>query len=100
MHIYGMERDGDSIPAPSKVPVIDPETVQGYLVSPVTVYPDIFKVHRDTRAVRTNTSIPSWLKDMAEARGINYSQVLETALMEIMDVAPVSNYKATHRHAP
>ena len=86
--IYGMEKDNEAIPVPSKTPVIDPETGSGYLVSPVTVYPDIFKVQRDTRAVRTNTSIPSWLKDMAEAKGINYSQVLETALMEMMDLAP------------
>ena len=90
LHLYGMERDGDPIPEPSKTPAIDPETEPGYLVSPVTVYPDIYKVQRDTRAVRTNTSIPSWLKDMAEARGINYSQVLETALMEMMGVGPAS----------
>ena len=95
LHIYGMEKDGDSIPAPSKALVIDPETEPGYLVSPVTVFPDIYKVHRNTRAVRTNTSIPSWLKDMAEARGINYSQVLETALLEMMDVAPVSGNRVS-----
>ncbi|MDR0294136.1 MAG: type II toxin-antitoxin system HicB family antitoxin [Oscillospiraceae bacterium] len=97
LHIYGMEKDGESIPAPSKVPVIDPQTEPGYLLSPVTIYPDIFKVDRDSRAVRTNTSIPSWLKDMAEARGINYSQVLETALMEMMDVGPVSGSLAARK---
>ena len=96
LHIYGMEKDGDQVPLPSKVPVIDPETESGYLVSPVTIFPDIYKVQKDTRAVRTNTSIPSWLKDMAEARGINYSQVLETALLEILDVTYVSNSRATH----
>ena len=97
LHIYGMEKDGDTIPAPSKVLTIDPETAPGYLVSPVTVFPDIFKVHKDTRAVRTNTSIPSWLKDMAEARGINYSQVLETALLEMMDIVPASNNSVINR---
>jgi len=91
LHIYGMEKDGDLVPMPSKFPIIDPDTEPGYLVSPVTIFPDIFKVHKDTRAVRTNTTIPSWLKDMAEARGINYSQVLETALLEMMDVSTVSN---------
>ena len=90
LHIYGMEKDGDPIPTPSGVPVIAPETESGYLVSPVTIFPDMFRVKRDSRAVRTNTSIPSWLKDMAEARGINYSQVLETALMEMMDVGHIA----------
>ena len=86
LHIYSMEKDGDMIPNPSKVPIIDPETEPGYLVSPVTIFPDIFRMSRNNRAVRTNTFIPSWLRDMAEARGINYSQVLETALMEMMDI--------------
>lgn len=86
LHIYGMEKDGDPIPFPSKSPEIDPATEPGYLVSPVTVFPDIFKVNRDNRAVRTNTTIPSWLKDLAEAKGINYSQILEAALMEVLGV--------------
>ena len=86
LHIYGIEKDNEVVPKPSKTPKIDPDTEQGYLLSPVTVFPDIFKVYKDKRAVRTNTSIPSWLKDMAEARGINYSQVLETALIEVMGI--------------
>ena len=86
LHIYGMEKDGDPIPAPAKVPLIDPETAAGYLVSPITIYPDMFKIGKDTRSVKTNTTIPAWLKEMAEAKGVNYSQVLQTALMEMLGV--------------
>ena len=43
LHLYGMEQDGDEIPAPSKAPKIDPETAPGFLVSPVTVYPELVK---------------------------------------------------------
>jgi len=86
LHIYGMEKDGDHIPAPSKVPAIDPETLAGYLVSPITIYPDMFKIEKDNRAVKTNTTIPAWLKEMAEAKSVNYSQVLQTALMEILGI--------------
>ena len=86
LHVYHMEKDGDSLPKPSRNPVIDPATEPGYLVSPVIIYPDAFKDMRDTRSVRTNITIPSWLKDLAEANGINYSQVLQTALMDILDV--------------
>ena len=87
LHIYGLEKDGDPIPTPAKVPAIDPETAIGYLVSPITVYPDMFKVEKNNRAVKTNTTIPAWLKEMAEAKGVNYSQVLQTALMEILGVS-------------
>ncbi len=36
LHIYGMEKDGDEISAPSKTPQVDPETADGYIVEPVT----------------------------------------------------------------
>ena len=36
LHLRGMERDGDSIPAPSQTPKIDPATAAGFLVALVT----------------------------------------------------------------
>lgn len=43
LHLYGMEKDGDQIPAPSAAPEIDSETVPGYLVCPVTVFPSLVR---------------------------------------------------------
>ena len=86
LHIYGMEKDGDTIPSPSEFNQIAREDVEGCVICPIVVYPDIVKNEADSRAVKTNTTIPSWLKDLAEARGINYSQVLQTALIEILGV--------------
>lgn len=34
----------------------------------------------DTRAVRKNVSLPAWLSNMADKKGINCSQVLQEAL--------------------
>jgi predicted RNase H-like HicB family nuclease len=84
LHIYGMEKDLDKIPVPSKSLEVDPETTTGYLVSPVTVFPDIVKNELDNRAVKTNLTIPAWLKEMAEARGVNYSKILQAALMDYL----------------
>lgn len=84
LHIYGMEKDGDEIPAPSKSPHVDPETVAGYMVSPISVFPDIVRNELDNRAVKTNLTIPAWLKEMAEAQGVNYSKVFQTALMDYL----------------
>lgn len=39
LHLYGMEKDGDPIPAPSATPEVDPETIPGYLIRPVVVFP-------------------------------------------------------------
>ena len=86
LHIYGMEKDGEALPNPSKTPTVDPDTQPGFLVSPITVFPDIAKNEMDNRAVRTNTTIPAWLKDLAEEKGINYSMVLQSALIEVLGV--------------
>lgn len=84
LHIYGLERGGETAPAPSKSPAIDPETESGYLVSFVTVYPDVVKNELDNRRIKTTISLPAWLKDIAEDRGVNYSRVLETALKDYL----------------
>lgn len=86
LHIYGMEKDGDTIPEPSKVPVIDPDTAPGYLVSPIVIFPDMVKNELDNRRVKTNVTLPTWLKDAAEQKGVNYSRVLETALLDYLDI--------------
>lgn len=82
LHIYGMEQDGDALPEPSKAPVVDPDTAPGYLVSPITVFPDLVSDELNNRRVKTNITIPAWLKEAAEARGANFSRVLETALLD------------------
>lgn len=87
-HIYGMERDDDEIPYPSKTAKIDPDTNEGYIISPVTIYPDLVKAELDNRAIRTNVTIPAWLKDLAEKEGINFSKILQVALMEYLDIYP------------
>lgn len=82
LHLYGLEKDGENIPAPSERPEIDPDTTSGYLVSMITVYPEMVKNELDNRRVRTNVTLPAWLKRAAEEKGVNYSQLLEAALLE------------------
>ncbi len=86
LHIYGMEKDGDEIPLPSESPLIEGETTSWYIISPVTVFPDLVRNELDNRAVKTNLTIPSWLKELAEARGVNYSKLLQAALMDYLGV--------------
>ena len=86
LHIYGMEQDGDALPSPSLTPEVDPDTTKGYIVADVTVFPDLVKDELDNRRVKTNITIPAWLKDMAEAHRVNYSRLLETALMDYLEI--------------
>ena len=86
LHLYGMEKDGEPIPAPSEHPAVDPETAAGYLISPVTVFPSIIRNELDNRRVKTNVTIPAWLKEVAERNHANYSRILESALLEYLDI--------------
>ena len=40
----------------------------------------------DTKSVRKNVTIPSWLNYEAEQAGINVSKVLQDALMNVLNV--------------
>ena len=89
LHLYGMEKDNEPIPSPTEDPgklSIEPETSEGYIISMVTVYPDIVKNQLDNRAVKTNITIPAWLKEMAEEQDVNFSQLLQASLKEHLHI--------------
>jgi predicted RNase H-like HicB family nuclease len=81
LHIYGMEQDGDALPERTDEL---PELAAGSLVMPITVYPDLVKDRLDNRREKTTVTLPHWLKVSAEANGVNYSRVLESALKETL----------------
>ena len=85
IHLYEMEKDNDEISPPTTDPgklAIDPETSGSYVLFAVTIFPDMVKDRLDNRAVKTNTTLPAWLKEMAEEQGVNFSQILQTSLKE------------------
>ena len=74
-----MERDGEEIPdmsTPDKIQVVD-----GFLV---VIEFDMMEYRRRhcSRAVKKTLSIPEWLNEAAIRAGVNFSQVLQEALME------------------
>ena len=43
---------------------------------------EAYRRQLNTKAIRKNCTIPSWLNDKAEAAGINFSRVLQDALID------------------
>jgi predicted RNase H-like HicB family nuclease len=84
LHIYGMEKDGEQ--APERTDRI-PEIKSGDMVVPVSVYPDMFREEMNNRREKTTVTIPHWLKSAAEAEGLNYSRLLETAIKDALGEA-------------
>lgn len=60
----------------------DGETILSY----VDIDSGEYRRKIDTKAVRKNVTIPSWLNYEAEHAGINVSRVLQEALMNVLNV--------------
>ena len=52
----------------------------GYLCSLVLADTDAWRHAHATKAVKKTLTLPQWLNEAAEARGVNFSQVLQEAL--------------------
>ena len=83
LHVYSMEHDGDALPEATTPPFN--EMPEGGIVMPITIFPDIVKNSLDNRAVKTNITLPAWLKDWAGMQGISLSQTLQTALRQMYE---------------
>ena len=84
LHVYGRERDGDEIPTPSLN--LSRESTDGNVVMPVTIHPDLYRAKRDNERIKTNITLPAWLKRIAEEQKVNYSRLLETALIDYLQL--------------
>lgn len=84
LHLYGMEQDGEPIPESD---VNAPYALQdNEMLVPVIAWMTPFRDSMENRAVKKTLTIPAWLNDMAESRGVNYSQILQAALKDYLGV--------------
>ena len=78
LHLWGMENDGDELPAPSPIRAIELEA--GEIVALVEVYMLSVRLSQENRSVNRTVTLPAWLNAQAMERGVNFSQVLQDAL--------------------
>lgn len=72
------EAHGISIPAPSDIhSIVCP---QGSFVSLVIADTEVYRRAHSDKAVKKTLTLPQWLNEAAEARGVNFSQTLQDAL--------------------
>jgi len=82
LHLFGMEEDGEPIPSPD----FDVQTGSGECMAPVTVWMTPFREEMLNRAVKKTLSIPAWLNDAAVAQSVNFSQLLQSALKDYLQL--------------
>lgn len=69
---------GDPIPASSSPDALSHE--EGEIATLIRVDTIAYRAATDNRAVRKNVSLPAWMANMADAQGVNCSQLLQEAL--------------------
>lgn len=80
--LYDLEQKNEEIPAPSSVQAVQEQVEAGEFVSLISCDTVAYRKFYDNRAVKKTLSIPSWLNDMAERAGINFSGTLQEALKQ------------------
>ena len=78
--LYGYEVDGREIPAPSELRNI--EITSDEFISYVKCDTLEYRKMYSNKSVRKNVTLPEWLNAEAEALKLNFSQVLQEALMQ------------------
>ena len=66
---------------------------ENQVVSFVTVNLEEHKKKYETKSVKKTLSIPAWLNTLAEKENVNFSQILQKALMETLYKKQIENYK-------
>ena len=84
LHLWSVEKDGDKIPTPSKLSDIKLENNQvPYLVE---VFMPSVRLKLDKSFVKKTLSVPAWLNAEAESRGVNFSGILQEALVQYLEI--------------
>lgn len=89
-----MEDNNEELPIPSDqvaaIEKVKQDTEDIDFSKGILTYVDVdfteYRKRVDTKTVRRNVALPSWLDYEAEHAGINVSRVLQEALMNVLDV--------------
>jgi len=80
--ITSREAEGEQVPMPSEPFAL---TVEDEEVCVIIEFDMLaYKKRTNSRAIKKTLTIPEWLNEEATALGINFSQVLQAALMDIL----------------
>lgn len=76
--IFGMEQDGEELPAPSHVNEVEVESNERAVL--VDVYMPSVRMANVNKSVTRTVTLPAWLNALAMENGENFSQVLQEGL--------------------
>lgn len=85
LHLYGMEQDGEEIPAPTPIRDLHPD--DGGIITMVDVFMPVIRDRINNKAVKKTLTLPAWLNREAEAAGANFSLILQDGLKKYLGIS-------------
>ena len=79
-------QDGKPVPPASDIESVKADEYNGGFVSVVILDIDSYAEKYGNKAVRKNCTIPAWLNTAAENAHLNFSQILQNALQEQLNL--------------
>lgn len=79
LHLWSMEVDGDAIPTASSVKNIKLDDNEAVVF--IEAYMPAVRLSQENRSVNRTVTLPAWLNAKALELGVNFSQVLQEALV-------------------
>lgn len=84
--LMGIDREDDGLPLPDASNFSSVKHEPGEIVSLVDVDFTDYRRKNDMRFVKKNCTIPNWLCREAELAGLNFSQVLQSAIKRELNI--------------
>lgn len=84
LYIVCAEEDGEELPNPTTLNELNLEKNQKLTL--VEVNMPLFRETVQNSSVKKTLTIPKWLNDIAEKNKVNFSQVLQTALKNVLNL--------------
>ena len=84
LHLWGLEKDNDSIPKPTDVTKLKYTETEIPLL--VEVFMPPIRERLNNKFVKKTLSIPQWLNVEAERAGVNFSLILQNGLKDYLNL--------------
>jgi hypothetical protein len=88
LHLDSLEEESESIPESSTISSLNLKKNQ--FVALIEVWMPPIRDEMAQKAIKKTLTIPKWLNDLAEERKVNFSHVLQSALMSYLGLNKIS----------
>lgn len=82
--MFGLEEDGEEIPKPTPLSEVSMEKNERVVL--VDAYMPTVRMANENKSVNRTVTLPAWMNAAALERGVNFSQVLQEALVSRLGI--------------